>query len=145
MLRRVLVGFDGTNDARAALRLALALAADAGGGEVVALSVVPDSRGETVEDRRGAFDADAGPLRQRAQADMAAWGDPQVRAWVEVAPGDHPARTLLAQAERGGFDLLVVGRHGGDRLLHGGLGRVARELVEHARCPVLVVGDQGSS
>ena len=64
---------------------------------------------------------------------------------VAAGPAGRP-RSLLAQAERGGFDLLVVGRRGRDRLLHGGgLGRVAREVVEQARCPVLVVGDQGSS
>ncbi|GAA0516947.1 universal stress protein [Saccharopolyspora subtropica] len=56
----------------------------------------------------------------------------------EVAEG-HPARALLDAAEEYRADLVVVGNRG-----HGGftgalLGSVSQHVVQHARCPVVVV------
>ena len=141
MLRRLVVGFDGTQDARAALRLALELAGCTG-GEVAVIAVVPESHGETPADRHAAFEADAATLREQAHEVLAPRPEPTVRVTVEALRGDHPGQTLRAFAAQGGYDLVVVGRHGRGRAVHGGLGRVARELAERAGCPVLVVSRQ---
>jgi nucleotide-binding universal stress UspA family protein len=138
MFGRLLVGFDGSADARAALHTAVGLAS-ATGAEVAVVPVVPTSRGETEEDRRAAFEDEAGPLRQMAADDVRRCGEPDVRVEVEAIGGDHPGRALLAYAERGAFDLVVVGRHGRERAMHGGMGRVAQELVERSGPAVLVV------
>ena len=137
MFRRILVGFDGSRDAHHALRAGITLAS-AAQGEVVVVIVVSASHGETDEDRRHAFEAEAAPLRAAVEDELrrtdAATG-------VHVTAGDRPAQTLSAYAEERGFDLLVVGRHGRERASHGGLGRMARELAEKASCPLLLVGD----
>lgn len=142
MLRRLLVGFDGSDDARAAIRAAVDLVS-ATDGEVTVVAVVPDSRGETEADRRSAFEAEAGPLQELAAREVADCHRTEVRVTVEPVGGDRPGRVLMAHAARGGYDLLVVGRRGRERTLHGGgIGKVAREVVEQARCAVLVVTEQ---
>ncbi len=140
MLRRVLVGFDGSRDALEALRVGAALAADAGGELAVAL-VVSASHGETDEDREAAFRSDSEPLRAAAERALETAVSPALERSVSVLVGDHPATALSSYAERRGFDVLVVGRHGRERAGHAGLGRVARELADKARCPLLLVGD----
>lgn len=140
VFRRILVGFDGSKDAHEALRIAIALRTVVE-GELVALIVASASHGETDEDRRAAFDGAVEPLRAAAERELrTAMGTDAGRA-VRVLTGDHPARALSSYAEERGFDLLVVGRHGRERAVHGGLGRVARELAEKSQCPLLLVGD----
>jgi nucleotide-binding universal stress UspA family protein len=140
MFRRILVGFDGSRNAREALRAGVALASIAG-GEVTAAIVVSNSHGETEEDRRAAFESESAPLRAAAERDLAAAPRGKTTSSVHVLGGDHPAASLSGYASEHGFDLLVIGRHGRERAAHGGLGRIARELAEKAHCPLLLVGD----
>jgi nucleotide-binding universal stress UspA family protein len=139
MFRRILVGFDGSPDACKALRAASALAA-AVSGETTVLIAVPASHGETDEDRRTAFEAEAAPIRAIAEHELAL-SVPGGTSSVRVVAGDGPARDLAAYVVEHGYDLLVVGRHGRERATHGGLGRVARELADKAACPLLLIGD----
>lgn len=51
----------------------------------------------------------------------------------------HPAESIVEEAERGGFDLIVVGsrgHHGISRFL---IGSTSSRVVTHAHCDVLVV------
>jgi nucleotide-binding universal stress UspA family protein len=51
----------------------------------------------------------------------------------------HPAEAIVDEAERGGFDLIVVGsrgHHGIPRFL---IGSTSSRVVTHAQCDVLVV------
>jgi nucleotide-binding universal stress UspA family protein len=139
VFRRILVGFDGSRDASEALRAGITLAA-AAHGEVTVLIVVSSGHGETNEDRQRAFETEAASLRAAAEHELR--GSISTTTVVQVMAGDRPADSLASYAEERGFDLLVVGRHGRERASHGGLGRMARELAEKARCPVLLVGDQ---
>jgi nucleotide-binding universal stress UspA family protein len=140
VFRRILVGFDGSKNAHEALRTGIAMAT-AAEGEVAALIVVSASHGETEEDRRAAFDAETEPLRAAAERELGAVRRDEAASAVHVVAGDRPAGALSSYAEERGFDVLVVGRHGRERAAHGGLGRVARELAEKSRCPLLLVGD----
>jgi nucleotide-binding universal stress UspA family protein len=56
----------------------------------------------------------------------------------EVKQGPAHA-VILATADAGGFDLVVMGTHGRTGLSHLVLGSVAEKVVRHARCPVLTV------
>lgn len=58
------------------------------------------------------------------------------RVFVEV--GD-PVQTVLSVAEKGGFDLIVLGTNGHGRLKSSVLGSVAGEIVKKSRIPVMVV------
>jgi nucleotide-binding universal stress UspA family protein len=143
VFRRILVGFDGSRDAREALRTGIAMAS-AAQGEAVVLIVVSVSHGETDEDRRAAFEAESAPLRASAEHELQAAIRSHAADSAHVVPGDRPADVLSSYVEERGFDLLVVGRHGRERAAHRGLGRVARDLAEKARYPLLLVGDGNS-
>lgn len=76
----------------------------------------------------GALEALAGPLR--------ADGLP-VSCRVVAARSVHGA--LLDAAQAAGADLIVAGRHRGDRLARAWVGGTAQKLIGLAGCPVLVV------
>jgi nucleotide-binding universal stress UspA family protein len=47
-------------------------------------------------------------------------------------------QTIVDEAERGGYDLIVIGTHGRKNLSRAVLGSVAERVVRYAHCPVLV-------
>jgi nucleotide-binding universal stress UspA family protein len=54
--------------------------------------------------------------------------------------------SILDEAKKGGFDLIVMGTHGRTGLRHALLGSVAEKVVRLASCPVLTVrAEQGES
>jgi nucleotide-binding universal stress UspA family protein len=50
-----------------------------------------------------------------------------------------PFDEIIANAREGGFDLIVMGTHGGSGLKHVLLGSVAEKVVRKAPCAVLTV------
>ena len=137
---RVLVGWDASPAARAALTTALALAA--GGGTVIARAVLlPPEHTETSGEDRRDVSVRRERLAEQFAATMRTAGEQGARVrleWGEDAdvPGD-----LAAGAAGHGCDLIVVGRHGSDgRLRVAGLGPVARALARYEGLPVLLVG-----
>jgi nucleotide-binding universal stress UspA family protein len=141
VFKRILVGFDGSPQARGALHVAMGIA-EATAGEVAAVTVVNHDRGDTEEDRTRAFDADAEPLRRQAEREVAMHPYGATHTVVKVVAGQNPARTLADFAYDHGYDVIVAGRHGHEQASHVGLGRVVRQLAETAHCPVLVVGER---
>jgi nucleotide-binding universal stress UspA family protein len=144
-LRRFLVGFDGSEEAKQAVELALDLGEHLG-AELTLFSVLPDtSHLETVDARkraeRGAraqLDEHLASARLRAASMGVSLTD------VEVIGGD-PADQIARYAAVHGFDLVVIGSHGRERTTHGGLGRVVERLLRNPRCPVLVASEPASS
>ena len=57
---------------------------------------------------------------------------------ARVEPGD-PARTIVAEADRGNYDLIAMGTHGRTGLAHLLLGSVAEKVVRRATQPVMTV------
>ena len=139
MFRRILVGFDGSVSSFQALRTTLQMAALTS-GEAAVLIVVADPHGETEEDRIASFSADARPLEAMAQRELDTAHARNVSTSLHVVTADNPAKAIVAFATRHGYDLLVAGRHGRERAMHAGLGRVARQLADSA-LPLLLVGD----
>jgi nucleotide-binding universal stress UspA family protein len=73
----------------------------------------------------------------KAQADkLVAEHDPGLH--VELVQGP-PAQVITETADRGGYDLIVVGAHGNRGFRRLLLGSVAESTVHHAPCSVLVV------
>ena len=131
---RVLVGFDGSENAAIALRWAAAEAQRRQSGLRVISAWTYLDQGNARE-----FD----PTFGQTDADGAAWqaasrvlGDPTIHFDV-VAPNDLPARALLNACSEG--DLIVVGSRGlgGFRSLV--LGSVSHHVLTHAHIPVVVV------
>ena len=120
----VLVGIDPlAPDSRSLLNLASALAAECG----LPLRVLC---------------AAASPAARPAAAKALAAALVQARQRVNDADGEvrigRPHQALLDSAQACGADLLVVGRHGGDRLARAWLGGTAQKVIGLAACPVLV-------
>ena len=136
----VLVGVDGSDDARRALRVALEVApADA---RIVALMTWQTPVDLPFEVTSARFDIRV--LRAAARtmvnelADEAcvhAGVEPE-RVEREVTEGD-PRWVLMSRSEAS--DLLVVGRRGRTGLSHAFLGSTTTALIHRPRCPIMVV------
>jgi nucleotide-binding universal stress UspA family protein len=118
--RRIGAAWDGSDEAEAALELAVALAAR-GGAELTVLRAVAEGEELAV---RWALDDVAARLARR------------VACTTQRLPGPAASALVAISAE---VDLLVIGaRH---RVYPGSLwvGSVSTPVLRHARCPVLVV------
>jgi ACR3 family arsenite transporter len=51
----------------------------------------------------------------------------------------NPAREIVAAANRGNFDLIIMGTHGHSKLQESMIGSIAGDVIRHSRIPVLVV------
>ncbi|WP_203692872.1 CBS domain-containing protein [Catellatospora coxensis] len=131
----LVVGVDGSDGGREALRWAVAHAADVGGSvlAVAAWHWPEDDLSTTLEadERRHLSDmltreVEALPARQRAAVPLR----------TKTVRG-RPAEVLCA--ESAGAALLVLGRHGHSRASAARAGSVSEECIRRAPCPVLVV------
>ena len=118
----LLVGVDGSPEARAALDTAVAMFGDSL-GRVTLLRVIP-FEGGLDEDRSAAAETKREALRF-----------PDLRPRIEVTRG-NPATLLREHAESGRYDVLVIGSRGAGRHL---FGSAARDLSSSSPVPVLIV------
>ncbi|MFI9105541.1 universal stress protein [Streptomyces fildesensis] len=135
---RIVVGVDGSEPSKAALRWAVRQA-ELTGDAVVAVIAWDFPRNWTGWPPPGdpSFDWEDSARKILTEAiDQATGPDHPVEIRTRVVQG-HPAAVLLNEAKNAA--LLVVGNRG-----HGGfsealLGSVGQHLTQHATCPVLVV------
>jgi nucleotide-binding universal stress UspA family protein len=133
--RRIVVGVDGSNPARAALRWAAAQAELTGSpvDAVIAWEYPVFSVGQVLlppEDPESI----AGRVLEQAVAETLEESPVEVRQRVV---GGHPAQVLIDAAQRA--HLLVVGSRGHGTFSAALLGSVALQCIQHAPCPVVVV------
>lgn len=132
-LQRIVVGFDGSEHAAAALRWAIDIApTDAEVTALIAVDVIPWLRPELVQQRHPE-DIEAAQKRLLAAADEA---DPAGRATRTLVL--HSPHQALAEA-CGDADLVVVGPRGLGGIARTVLGSVTAWLLHEAPCPVAVV------
>ena len=80
--------------------------------------------------------------REIAEAELVKAGERARAGGITVdttMKGGHPAREILALADRAQADMLVIGTHGRGGVEHLLLGSVAEKIMRKASCPVLVV------
>jgi len=139
MYHRIVVGFDGSDSSRLALREGVQLARLCG-AEVLATLVeehlpkYPGAISETTEERE-AVNAYFVTLQEEAEA---LGRDQGVRLTVRIVAGNAP-KLLCDVAKEAGADLLAIGASGRGGLWAGMLGSTADKVVDHAPCSVLVV------
>jgi nucleotide-binding universal stress UspA family protein len=136
MYRNVLVAYDGSDGAVAALEQAVDAVRSSGGALTVAWSV-PERSPLDVPDLRPA-DPEAAAKTRRALEDVVAELDPALGAdpWVVAGPADA---AILAVARDIQADLIVTGSRGRGRIARALLGSVSSQIVNKAGCDVLVV------
>jgi nucleotide-binding universal stress UspA family protein len=132
---KVLVAYDGSEPAGHALTRTAEIARH--GHEVTVISVVPLQ----ASGPRSAGPVMSGDVEEHGRElneAVAKLKEAGIAAETIEAVG-HPAESIVDEAERGGFGLIVVGHRG-----HGGIARflvgsTASRVVTHAHCDVLVV------
>lgn len=148
--RRILVGWDCSPGAAAALRAAAAVAvaadgaADGEAAHVVALAVLKPAP-HTEDAAEGAADFDGRRRFAEETFDKAAGTLGEVlrpRVSLELAASGDPARTVCEYGREHAFDLLVLGRHGTGGVLHPRLGHVAATVARKSALPVLLAPSQ---
>ena len=131
--RRIVVGFDGSDHAVAALQWALRVAPpEAQVVALIAIDMVPWLRPELVEERYGDLVEEAHERLLAAVDDV----DPAGRAERRIEL--HGARQSLAAAGADA-DLIVVGPRGIGGVARSILGSVSTWLLHDAPCPVAIV------
>ncbi|OZM77222.1 universal stress protein UspA [Pseudonocardia sp. MH-G8] len=134
--RRMVVGIDGSEASRTALRWAVAEAQDTG-GEVHAVAVwhQPLQFGANALARTPPKDFED-EARAWLGSAIEESGEPASAVHTHIERGD-PSTVLLDHAVRAG--LLVVGNRGRGGLAGAMLGSVALRIARHASCPVVLV------
>ena len=144
MYRNVLVAYDGTDGARAALGQAVDIVGPSGGALTLAWSVPEKSALDPVELRPA--DPEAASKARHALDEVISSLDAGLGAspWVVAGPADD---AVLAVARDIEADLVVTGSRGRGRLARALLGSVSSQLVAKAHCDVLVVhpGEQSAN
>jgi len=139
MFKKLLVGYDGSKGAHAALERSAEWAKQAG-AELTALWVrEPKPRHS---DLPGEFEGEEEAAenyfneRRREVEDVAKNYGVAIRC--ETGQG-HAAKAILNYADAGSFDLIVVGHSDHSELWGRLLGDTADRISDHARCSVLIV------
>jgi len=135
MIRKILVAYDGSNAARAALDFGADMAARYG-AELHVLAVARPPDFGTEEETEAVIEQSRGHCEKLLDAIKPKLG--KQPAVLAVAIG-HPADQIVRYADGHAIDHIVVGHRGRtlfDRLL---VGSVARQVVAHARCGVSVL------
>ncbi|MDA4115108.1 MAG: universal stress protein [Thaumarchaeota archaeon] len=141
VFRRILVGYDGSDNARRALNRAIELARQS--KAELRISVVADTMSYATNARRGIYKqvneqtkANAVNLASDALDTARLAGLKDVYASDEVG---QPADMLLTLATEYRVDLIVVGRRGIRGLERFLMGSVSTAVINQAKCDVLVV------
>lgn len=138
MFKRILVAYDGSEGARAALRRGIELA-KALGAELYSISVeehLPHYAASISEVKAAKEEIDEyfHALTKQAR-DQAALSGVELETVIKQG---HEVETIVTMAKEGRFDLLVIGYHGHSRIFERTMGSTAQSLVRLAPCPVLV-------
>lgn len=134
MYRNIVVAYDGSDGAQAALRKAVALAESSGG----TLHLV-ESTGHLEYSTEGAVEGAAGAeSNARSTLENAAGLLDETHAVTRVINGD-PVQGIIGAAEDVDAELIVMGSRGRGVMPQAVLGRVSSGVVNNSPCDVLVV------
>lgn len=143
LFERIVVGTDGSDSAREAVRQAAEIAGMSGAqlDVVAAYEPVPSHRSSS---ERGAAPADiAHEFGPREDVNVALAGAADIAAEFKVETKSHPrdgdpADAILDVAEETGADLIVVGNKGMTGARRFLLGSVPNKVSHHADCSVYI-------
>jgi len=138
MYRRILVAYDGSEGARAALKqgIALAKALNAELSCVLVEEHLPHYAASISEVKAAKEEIDAHFRTMAKQArDLAALGGIDMETIVRQG---HEVETIVTIAKDGQFELLVIGYHGHSAIFGRIMGSTAQSIVRLAPCSVLL-------
>lgn len=137
-MSKILVPVDGSANSKRAFEKAVSLAS---GGSATALYVIETPPTVYVESQKV---LDAAMAKYKKEADevldgyeaMAASHGIKIEA--VIAEGD-PGTAIVSYAEKGGFDMIVMGSRGRGKITEAVLGSVSSKVLKDAKCPVVIV------
>lgn len=142
-LRRIVAAFDGSEESRAAARLAFRLAAGCGAEVTLAQAIDPPGwmvahpeMMANIEERRLTAEEHALAELQRLAAEA-----PDGVAVEPTLVRGRPGATLVELLGERSADLAVLGTHGVGGTRRALLGSVSQQVAEHAPCSTLLVRD----
>lgn len=141
MFQKILVGYDGSDSAKAALQKAALLAKESQ-AELTAIWVheplprLSDLPGEFEEEVEAT--GHSARFQERQTEVQAVATQHAISIGCEMRSG-HPAKTIIDTAEQGKYDLIVVGHRDHSGLWGRLLGDTADRIGDHAHCSVLIV------
>ena len=135
MAGEIVLGYDGTDGAKAALDEAAKLAKELGDELVVAFAYHSSPLGGEVKDLHDALIERGQAVTGEAVATAQAAG---ATARAELVHG-HPAPAMVETAERLGARMIVVGSYGESPLKGALIGSTPHRLIQVSTVPVLVV------
>jgi len=140
MIRKILLGYDGSASAEHAVRFAVDLAQKYS-AELHVLAVArPPDFGDEVETEAAIENAQRQNDKLLAKARMQL-GQASLTARLHSAVG-HPAEQIVRYAEAQSIDHIVVGHRGHTVFERWLIGSVARQVIAYANCSVTVVRGQ---
>jgi nucleotide-binding universal stress UspA family protein len=138
MFRKILLAYDGSDGAKAALRIGIGLAKSFP-SELHSISVEEElphyaaTMGE-VQDAKERVDEYFRVLTKDARDQAALAG---VELQTAIRRG-HEVESIVNYAKEGGFDLLLAGYHGHSRIFERVMGSTAQSLIRLSPCSVLL-------
>jgi nucleotide-binding universal stress UspA family protein len=138
MFRKILVAYDGSDGAKAALRVGIGLAKGLG-VELHSISVqehLPHYAAtiDEVQDAKERIDQYFRTLTKEAR-DQALLDGVELQAAIRQG---HEVETIVTYARDGQFDLLLAGYHGHSRIFDRLIGSTAQSIVRLSPCSVLL-------
>lgn len=137
MIKRILLGYDGSAVADKSYAVALDFARHFDATLSVLAIVRPPDIGDDVE-TEAIVENTRHWLRERMKKLEALAREANARVTFHLQTG-HPAEHLLAFAENNAIDHIIVGHVGKSALKRWLVGSVSRQVIDHATCSVTVV------
>lgn len=143
LFKRIVVGTDGSDSAREAIRQAAALAQMSGASLEVVSAYEPVPARRSQEESSGAPGDVAHEFGPREEVNFALDGAASIAAEFDVSVSRHPmdgdpADAILKVAEDVDADLIVVGNKGMTGARRFLLGSVPNKVSHHAPCSVFI-------
>ena len=139
MFQKILIGYDGSKGAKAALNRAAAMARESH-AQLVALWVrEPLPRHSDLPGESEGESEAADEYFQARCAEVKAVADQHGLTIPCETRHGHPAKMIVKFADEGGSDLVVIGHSDHSELWGRLLGDTADRISDHAHCSVLIV------
>jgi len=139
--RKILVGYDGSENAKRALERAIALSKGEGAALVivVAVNTIMPVYGTTAPYYPPNYAEEVTKEGQKSLAEAVNRAKEATQRVSGSVEDGHPAEMILDAADRNGCDLIVLGRRGISGVERFLIGGVSSSVVNHSKCDVLIV------